>query len=59
MQDRLEVIRAKLKQCKVYYSRYSPRSELMYEVEEAEDDVRWMLYEIERLRGELKREQNE
>ena len=56
MQDRLEFIQAKLKQCKVYYSRYSPRSELMYEIEEAEEDVGWMVYEIERLRKELKRE---
>jgi hypothetical protein len=56
MQDRLESIRAKLKQCKVYYSRYSPRAELMYEVEEADEDVLWMVYEIERLREELKRE---
>jgi hypothetical protein len=55
MQDRLEIIRAKLRKCKVYYSRYSPRSELMYEIEEAEEDVRWMIYEIERLREELRR----
>jgi hypothetical protein len=55
MQDRLEIIRAKLRKCKVYSSRYSPRSELMYEIEEAEEDVRWMIYEIERLREELRR----
>lgn len=55
MQDRLEYIRNKMKRCKVYYSRYSPRAELMYEVEDAEEDFRWMMFEIERLRAENER----
>jgi len=55
MKDRLEAIRDKLKRCKVYYSRYSPKSELMYEVEEADEDMHWMIYEIDRLRKQLRR----
>ena len=50
MEDRLEHIRRKLRDSKVYYSRYSPRAEMMYELEEAGDDIRWMIHEIERLR---------
>jgi hypothetical protein len=52
MEDRLNHIRKRLKQCKVYYSRYSPRSDMMYEIDEADDDLSWMIYEIERLREE-------
>jgi hypothetical protein len=51
MIDRLEHIRNRLKRGKVYYSRYNPSADLLYEVEDAEEDVRWMLYEIERLRA--------
>jgi len=51
MEDRLEYIRKKIKGCKVYYSRYSPRAEMMYEIEDAGDDVQWMIHEIERLRA--------
>jgi len=51
MIDRLEHIRNRLKRSKVYYSRYNPSADLLYEVEDAEEDVRWMLYEIERLRA--------
>jgi hypothetical protein len=54
MEDRLKHIIKHVNQARVYYSRYSPRSELMYEVDEADDDVRWMIYEIERLREENK-----
>ena len=50
MEDRLEHIRKKLKNSKVYYSRYSPRAEMMYEIDDAGDDVMWMIHEIERLR---------
>jgi hypothetical protein len=50
MKDRLEFIRDRLGHSRVYYSRYNPRAELMYEVEDAEEDVRWLIYEIERLR---------
>jgi hypothetical protein len=51
MIDRLEHIRNRLKRSKVYYSRYNPSADLLYDVEDAEEDVRWMLYEIERLRA--------
>jgi hypothetical protein len=53
MRDRLEYIRDRLSRSRVYYSRYNPHVELMYEVEDAEEDVRWMIYEIERLRALL------
>jgi hypothetical protein len=52
MEDRLNHIKRRLKSSKLYYSRYSPRSDMMYEVDEADDDVKWMVYEIERLREE-------
>jgi hypothetical protein len=52
MEDRLSHIKKKLVKSKMYYSRYSPRSDMMYEVDEADDDLRWMVYEIERLRKE-------
>jgi hypothetical protein len=52
MEDRLSYIKNKLKKSRMYYSRYSPRSDMMYEVDEADEDMRWMVYEIERLRGE-------
>jgi regulator of replication initiation timing len=52
MEDRLIHIRKRMKKSKVYYSRYSPRAELLYEVDEADDDLKWMVYEIERLRKE-------
>ena len=53
MRDRLEYIRDRLSRSRVYYSRYNPHAELMYDVEDAEEDVRWMIYEIERLRALL------
>lgn len=52
MEDRLNHIKKRLKKSKVYYSRYSPRSDMMYEVDEADEDLNWMVYEIERLREE-------
>ena len=52
MEDRLSHIQKRLKKSRVYYSRYSPRSDMMYEVDEADDDISWMIYEIERLREE-------
>jgi hypothetical protein len=52
MEDRLEHVKKKIKQAKVYYSRYNPRSDMMYDVEECGDDIRWMIYEVERLREE-------
>jgi hypothetical protein len=53
MEDRLNHIKKRLKKSKLYYSRYSPRSDMMYEVDEADEDVHWMVYEIERLREEV------
>jgi hypothetical protein len=50
MEDRLAHIKKKTRVCKVYYSRYSPRADLMYEIDDAGDDVQWMIHEIERLR---------
>ncbi|UCF98035.1 MAG: hypothetical protein JSV89_00515 [Spirochaetaceae bacterium] len=52
MEDRLNHIKRRLQKSKVYYSRYNPRSDMMYEVDEAGDDLKWMMYEIERLREE-------
>ncbi len=52
MEDRLNHIKKRLKKSRVYYSRYSPRSDMMYEVDEADEDLNWMVYEIERLRDE-------
>jgi len=52
MEDRLNHIKKRLEKSKLYYARYSPRSDMMYEVDEADDDVNWMVYEIERLREE-------
>ena len=52
MEDRLNHIKKRLKKSRLYYSRYSPRSDMMYEVDEADEDVSWMVYEIERLREE-------
>jgi regulator of replication initiation timing len=52
MEDRLEHVKKKIKQAEVYYSRYNPRSDMMYDIEEARDDIRWLVYEIERLREE-------
>ena len=52
MEDRLSHIKKRLQKGKIYYSRYSPRSDMMYEVDEADEDLNWMVYEIERLREE-------
>ncbi len=52
MEDRLTVIKDKKKNSTVYYSKYNPASELMYDIEEAEEDFLWMVYEIERVRNE-------
>jgi len=52
MEDRLSHIKKRLRKSKVYYSRYSPGSDFMFEVDEADEDLKWMVYEIERLRKE-------
>jgi hypothetical protein len=50
MEERLEHIKKKIRGKKVYYSSYNPRSAYMYDVEDAEDDVLWLIAEVERLR---------
>jgi hypothetical protein len=52
MEDRLSHIKKRLRKSRLYYSRYSPRSDMLYEVDEADEDASWMVYEIERLREE-------
>ena len=52
MKDRLKFIKEKKERNNVYYSRYNPKSDLLYDVEEADEDFSWMIYEIERLRRE-------
>ena len=54
-EDRLDHIRRLLKERTAYWSVYNPRSSYLYDVEEAGDDIRWLVAEIERLGGEVKR----
>jgi hypothetical protein len=51
MEERLEHIKRKIKGRRLYYSSYNPHSTYMYDVEDAEDDVLWLIAEVERLRG--------
>jgi len=51
--DRLELIKRRLEKVRVYYSSYNPRAEYLHDIEDAGDDMRWLVYEVERLRGEL------
>jgi hypothetical protein len=51
MEERLEHIKRMIKGKKVYYSSYNPRAAYMYDVEDAEDDVLWLIAEVERLRA--------
>ena len=51
--DRLDGLRERLKKGKVYYSVPNPRSDYQMDIDDAEDDFRWMIYEIERLRAAL------
>jgi hypothetical protein len=53
MEDRIEYLKKKIKRNKIYYSSYNPRSEFMQDIEDAREDFLWMIFEIERLRGEL------
>jgi hypothetical protein len=53
MEERLEHIKKKIRGKKVYYSSYNPRSAYMYDVEDAEDDVLWLIAEVEKLRETL------
>jgi len=54
MEDRLTVIKDKKKRNNIYYSSYNPTSELLYDIEDGNEDFLWMIYEIERLREENK-----
>ena len=54
-EDRLERIRRLLKERKAYWSAYNPGSPYLYDVEEAGDDIRWLLSEVERLGGKTGR----
>jgi hypothetical protein len=50
MEDRLAYIKKKLKDRRIYYSSYNPRSSYLYDIEDAEDDLLWLISEVERLR---------
>jgi hypothetical protein len=50
MEDRLAYISRKLKGRRVYYSVYDPSSPYLYDVEDAQEDVMWLVAEVERLR---------
>jgi hypothetical protein len=52
MQERLSSIKAKLrrKNVAVYYVLPNPRADFFFDTESAEDDLLWMIAEIERLR---------
>ena len=54
-ENRLERIRRLLKERRVYWSTYTPGSSYLYDVEEAGDDVAWLVAEIERLRSQVGR----
>lgn len=51
--DRLDGLKSRLKSVRVYYSTPNPRSDYQMDIEDAIDDFRWMIYEIERLRAAL------
>jgi hypothetical protein len=55
LKDRLDHLREKIKHQRLFYSRYNPGSDLLYDVEEADEDFHWMIHEIERLRLENER----
>ncbi|OHD75254.1 MAG: hypothetical protein A2177_12600 [Spirochaetes bacterium RBG_13_68_11] len=54
MEDRLERIRRLLKERRAYWSAYNPSSSFLYDVEDAGDDIQWLLAEVTRLREEAK-----
>jgi hypothetical protein len=53
LDDRLELIKKRLKRNRVYYSSYNPKSDYLHDIEDAADDLMWLVYEVERLREEL------
>jgi hypothetical protein len=52
--DRLEYIKNRLKKNRVYYSAFNPKAEYLHDIEDAGEDMQWLIYEVERLRDELK-----
>jgi len=55
--DRLEKIEELLKRKKrngnqICWIKYNPDAELSYDIADAEEDIKWMLYEIKQLRNE-------
>ena len=55
MSERLEQISKRLKSHRIYYSKYNPRSDVLYDVTDANEDVSWLVYEVERLADENSR----
>ena len=52
IKDRLEEILKRQKKWNVLYSRYNPAADLLYDVDDGDEDFSWMVYEIQRLRDE-------
>lgn len=55
--DRLEKVEELLKRKKkngnqICWIKFNPDAEMSYDVVDAEEDIKWMLYEIKRLRSE-------
>lgn len=53
MRDRLEVIRQKLRNRQTIYKIYNPKSDYLFDIENADEDIAWLIYEIERLRKKV------
>lgn len=56
-EDRLEELESKLARKKrrgsqLYWLTYNPGAEFDYDVSDADEDIRWMIHEIRRLRDE-------
>ncbi len=56
-EDRLEELESKLTRRKrrgsqLYWFTYNPGAEFNYDVSDADEDIRWMIHEIRRLRDE-------
>jgi len=45
--DRLEIIKCRMSRTKVYYSAYNPQADYLHDIENAEGDFLWMIYETE------------
>jgi hypothetical protein len=53
MLNRLEFIKRRLKGHRVYYSSFNPKAEYLHDIEDAGEDMQWLIYEVERLQREL------